>query len=152
MLPLNPHIEMLVPDLDLHRIRFSEATERALGGFVTPGCNHTAVMNRLDANELALEEVSKTRADAEYRASKIQRKMRALQQALFEPGMKPTIWERIYKADPDHADLEEALGICKAITLYCHNAWEILYHRYYPMKDELKRAAERGDWGSAADE
>jgi hypothetical protein len=120
--------------------RFSETAMRALGRYSMGGVgDYDDLKMILDEYAVAQEEIIKTRVDAEFIAADIQHAMRKIQGKYWTEGIKPTLWERAYKADPKHAELETALAKSKATVEFCDSALGILSNRFFILNGELRQ-------------
>lgn len=120
--------------------RFSPSAMRALGRYSMGGVpDYETLKIILDEYAVAQEEIIQTRVDADFLAADLQRTMRKVQARHYKEGIKPTLWERNYKADPKHADLEAALAKAKAIVAFCDGALAILNNRFFILNGELRQ-------------
>ena len=120
--------------------RFSDTAMRALGRYSMGGIPDYETLKRiLDEYAVAQEEIIQTRVDAEFLAADLQRTLRKIQAKHYQEGIKPTLWERNYKADPKHADLEAALAKAKATVAFCDSALSILNNRFFILNGELRQ-------------
>ena len=120
--------------------RFSETAMRAMGRYSMGGPgDYEDLKMILDEYAVAQEEIIQSRVDAEFLVADLQRTMRKIQGKHYVEGIKPTLWERNYKADPQHADLESALAKSKAIVEFCDSALAILNNRFFILNGELRQ-------------
>lgn len=125
---------------DQETCRFSPAAMRALGRYSMGGAgDYDDLKMILDEYAVAQEEIIQTRVDATFLMADLQKTMRKIQAKHFKEGIKPTLWEREYKADPEHAELETALTKAKAAVEFCDGALTILNNRFFILNGELRQ-------------
>lgn len=119
---------------------FSEGTEASIHlrvGSVSYKDPH-AIQFHLDEIDSAVAEVSQFRNEASYTMAEVQYRMREIQRKYVGPDVKPTVAERLYKADEEHSALEAALTKLKAACTYAETLENLLRNKYFELKSKSK--------------